>query len=53
MVRPLFIHRHRLEDTIKVHMWGMIYKVVDWIHAAQDTDQWRALVNTVMNLPVT
>jgi hypothetical protein len=23
---------------------------VDWIHMAQDRPQWRALVNTVMNL---
>jgi hypothetical protein len=23
---------------------------VDWIHLAQDRDQWQALVNTVMNL---
>jgi hypothetical protein len=23
---------------------------VDWIDVAQDKDQWRALVNTVMNL---
>jgi hypothetical protein len=22
---------------------------VDWIHPAQDKDQWRTLVNTVMN----
>jgi hypothetical protein len=22
---------------------------VDWIHLAEDGDQWRALVNTVMN----
>jgi hypothetical protein len=25
---------------------------VDWIELAQDMDQWRALVNTVMNLQV-
>jgi hypothetical protein len=25
---------------------------VDWIDIAQDSDQWRALVNTVLNLRV-
>jgi hypothetical protein len=25
---------------------------MDWLDVAQDRDQWRALVNTVMNLPV-
>jgi hypothetical protein len=28
------------------------WEVVDWIHLAQDKDQWWALVNTVMNLQV-
>jgi hypothetical protein len=28
--------------------WG----VVDWIALAKDTDKWRALVNSVMNLLV-
>jgi hypothetical protein len=25
---------------------------MDWIELAQDRDQWRALVNTVMNLQI-
>jgi hypothetical protein len=28
------------------------WDVVDWIDMAQDKDQWRALVNTVLNLRV-
>jgi hypothetical protein len=32
---------------------GQLYLlVVDWIHLAQDKDQWRAVVKTVMNLRV-
>jgi len=26
------------------------WKVFDWMHLAQDMDQWRAVVNTVMNV---
>jgi len=28
------------------------WEIVDWIHVAQDRDQWRAHVNTVMNVRV-
>jgi hypothetical protein len=28
------------------------WKGLDWMHLAQDRDQWRAVVNTVMNLRV-
>jgi hypothetical protein len=28
------------------------WDVMDWIDLAQDTDQWRALVNTVMDIQV-
>jgi hypothetical protein len=34
-----------------LHMIGEIgWGGMDWIDLAQDMDQWRALVNTVMNL---
>jgi len=29
-----------------------VWKVVDWIHVAQDRDRWRALVNTIMKLTI-
>jgi hypothetical protein len=28
----------------------ILWEVVDWLHLAQDRDQWRAVVNTVMKL---
>jgi hypothetical protein len=28
------------------------WKVAEWMHLAQDRDQWRALANTVMNIRV-
>jgi hypothetical protein len=43
--------RHRWVDNIKINLReredGM-----EWIDLAQDRDQWRALVNTVMKLRV-
>jgi hypothetical protein len=34
-------------DNIKIREIG--WDGVDWIDMAQDRDQWRALVNTVLN----
>jgi hypothetical protein len=31
----------------------IVLECVDWIHVAQDRDQWRAVVNTVMNFKIT
>jgi hypothetical protein len=39
-------------DTIKVVIREIGLGGTDWIDVAQDKDQWRALVNTVMNLRV-
>jgi hypothetical protein len=50
--RPLGIPRHRWEGNIRVDLREIGWGGVDWICLAQDRDQWRALVNTVMNLGV-
>jgi hypothetical protein len=37
---------------IKMDLKERGWSSMDWINLAQDRDQWRALVNTVMNLRV-
>jgi hypothetical protein len=37
---------------IKMDRKGRGWGGMDWIDLAQDTDQWKALANTVMNLRV-
>jgi hypothetical protein len=39
-------------DNIKVDLAEIVCNGMDWIDLAQDKDQLRALVNTVMNLRV-
>jgi hypothetical protein len=46
---PLGRHQHRWED-IKMDLRKIGFGGVDWIHLAQDTDLWWALVNMVMHL---
>jgi hypothetical protein len=50
--RPLGRPRHRWVNNIKMDLVEMGLDGVDWIDLAQDRDQWRALVYTVMNLQV-
>jgi hypothetical protein len=50
--RPLGRQRRRLVDNIKMDLRGIGWYRVDFIDMAQDMDQWRALVNTVLNLQV-
>jgi hypothetical protein len=50
--RPLGRPRRRREDNITIDLRKRGWGGIDWINLAQDRDQWRALVNKVMNLRV-
>jgi hypothetical protein len=50
--RPLGRPRHRWEDNTIINLREIGWDGMHWIHLAQDRDQWRALVNTIMNLKV-
>jgi hypothetical protein len=50
--RPLRRSRRRLVDNIKIDLRKIRWGGMDWTDLAHDTDQWRAFVNTVMNLRV-
>jgi hypothetical protein len=50
--RPLGRSRRRQVDNIKTDLREIGWDGMEWIEVAQDRDQWRALVNTVMNLGV-
>jgi hypothetical protein len=39
-------------DNIEMELREIGLDGIDWINLAQDRDEWRALVNTVMNLRV-
>jgi hypothetical protein len=44
--------RRRWVDNIKMDLRETGWDGMDWIDLTQDRDQWRALVNMVMNLRV-
>jgi hypothetical protein len=50
--RPLGRPRRRSEDNIKMVLREIGIDRVNWIQLAQNRVQWRAFVNTVMNLRV-
>ena len=50
--RPLGIPRRRWEDNIKIDLREVGYDPGEWIDLAEDRDQWRAYVKSVMNLRV-
>jgi hypothetical protein len=50
--RPLGRPRRRWENNIKMDLREIGMDGTNWIQLAQDRVQWRACVNTVMNLRV-
>jgi hypothetical protein len=44
--------RRRWVDNVKMHLREIGWYDMEWIDLAQDRDQWRSLVNTVMNFCV-
>jgi hypothetical protein len=49
---PIESTRRRCVDNIKIDVKEVGWDVMGWIDLAQDRDQWRAHVNTEMNLRV-
>jgi hypothetical protein len=50
--RPVERQRRSSVDNIKMDLRERGWDGMDWTDLAQDRDQWKALVNTVMNLRV-
>jgi hypothetical protein len=50
--RPLGRPRPRWVNNVKTDLREIGWGGMDWIDLAEDRDQWRDLVNTVMNLRV-
>jgi hypothetical protein len=49
---PLEGPKRRWEDNIRMDIREIGWEGVDWTNLAQYRDQWRVLVNTIMNLRV-
>lgn len=50
--RPLGRPGHRWENTTEMNLRETGWDGMDWVHPAQDRDQWRPLDNMVMNLRI-
>jgi hypothetical protein len=48
--RPLERPRCRCEDGIRVDLREIGWEDVEWVQLVQDSGQWQAAVNVVMNL---
>jgi hypothetical protein len=52
LARPRRLGRRKWVDNIKIDLRDIGWDGMDWIDLTQDRDQWRAVVNTVINLRV-
>jgi hypothetical protein len=50
--KPLERHRCRWKNNIRINLREIWWEVMGSMHLAQGNDQWRAVVNTVMNIRV-
>jgi hypothetical protein len=50
--RPVGRTRRKWVDNINIDLGEIGWSGIDWILLTQDGDQWKALVNMVMNLRV-
>jgi hypothetical protein len=50
--RPLGRRRRRWVDNIRMDLEEVGWGDVDWIDLAQDSNRWRAVVNSALNLRV-
>jgi hypothetical protein len=50
--RPIGRPKHMWVDITKMDLREIGWGDMDWIDVAEDRDQWRALVNTVMKLRI-
>jgi hypothetical protein len=48
--KPLGRRKRRWVDNIKMNLREIGWNGLDWIDLAQDRDQWKVIVNTLMNL---
>jgi hypothetical protein len=50
--RPTGRPKSKFEDNITIYLREIWWEDMDWMHLAQDRDQWGTLVKTVKNLLV-
>jgi hypothetical protein len=48
--KPYGRPKHRWENSIRMDLREIGWEGVDWLHLAENRNQWHAHTNTVMNL---